>query len=467
MIDAQGGYLHRWNTWRSISVNREILSATLAVGGMTAVVHIATAARDIILAYQFGTTDVLDAFLIAILLPSVAISIVAGSFASAFIPTYISVQLLEGHEAAKRVYQSLMIGTLILLTGLVTVLALTAPVIVPFLGSGFSPEKLAFTRSLLLMLLPVLVLKGVAAVWTAVLNASERFSVAAGIPILTPAMTIALLLVMGHLWGIYSLVIGTVGGAFVETAVLVWHLRRLGIPIIPHWSGWSPPIAEVTRQYGPMLAGAFLMSSTLLVDQAMAAMLGPGSVSTLNFGSKVVSFLLAVAATGLGTAVLPHFSRMVAQSDWLGVRHTLRTYVRLILLTTVPLTLLCIYLSEWLVQVIFERGAFTMADTQVVSQVQAFLLLQIPLYLVGILIVRLVSALKANWVLMWGCVINFVVNVVLNYVLMQWLQVAGIALSTSLVYLVSVIYLSIMLERVLKQCEIQEAVQLKLAQMAG
>ena len=104
MIDAQGGYLHRWNTWRSISVNREILSATLAVGGMTAVVHIATAARDIILAYQFGTTDVLDAFLIAILLPSVAISIVAGSFASAFIPTYISVQLLEGHEAAKRVY---------------------------------------------------------------------------------------------------------------------------------------------------------------------------------------------------------------------------------------------------------------------------------------------------------------------------------------------------------------------------
>ena len=149
------------------------------------------------------------------------------------------------------------------------------------------------------------------------------------------------------------------------------------------------------------------------------------------------------------------------------MRHTLRTYVRLILLTTVPLTLLCIYLSEWLVQVIFERGAFTMADTQVVSQVQAFLLLQIPLYLVGILIVRLVSALKANWVLMWGCVINFVVNVVLNYVLMQWLQVAGIALSTSLVYLVSVIYLSIMLERVLKQCEIQEAVQLKLAQMAG
>lgn len=467
MIDARRGYLHRWNTWRRVSVNREVLSATVAVGGMTAVVHVATVAKDLIIAYQFGTTDVLDAFLIAVLLPSFAISIVAGSFASAFIPTYISLQLREGHEAAEQLYQSLMTWTLILLTGLAGVLALTAPVIVPLLGSGFPPEKLAFTRSLLLMLLPVLVLKGLATVWTAVLNAGERFSVAAGIPILTPAMTVALLLVMGHQWGIYALVVGTVCGAFVEMAVLVWHLRRLRIPIIPRWIGWSPAIAEVTRQYGPVVAGAFLMSSTALVDQAMAAMLGPGSVAALNYGGKAVSFVTVVGATALGTAVLPHFSRMVAQSDWLGVRHTLRTYVRLILITTVPLTLLCVYMSEWLVRVIFERGVFAMADTQVVSQVQAFLLLQIPLYLVGILIVRLVSALKANSILMWGCVINFMMNVVLNYVLMQWLQIAGIALSTSVVYLVSVAYLSVMLLRVLEQCEIQEAVQSRPAQVAG
>ena len=467
MIDAGRGYLHRWNTWRRVSVNREILSATVAVGGMTAIVHVATAAKDIIIAYQFGTSDVLDAFLIAVLLPSFAVSIVAGSFASAFIPAYISLQLREGREAAEELSQTLMTWTLIVLTGLVTVLALTAPVIVPFLGSGFSPEKLAFTGSLLLLLLPALLLKGLATVWTAVLNAGERFSVAAGIPILTPALTVALLLVMGHQWGIYTLVVGTLGGAFLETAVLVWHLRRLGIPITPRWSGWSPAIADVTRQYGPMVAGALLMSSTVLVDQAMAAMLGTGSVSTLNFGSKVLSFLLAVGATGLGTAVLPHFSRMVAQRDWIGVRHTLRTYVRLILLTTVPLTLLCVYHSEWLVRVIFERGAFTMADTHAVSQVQAFLLLQIPLYLVGILIVRLVSALKANWILMWGCVINFLVNVVLNYVLMQWLQVAGIALSTALVYLVSVIYLSVMLQGLLRQCEIQEAVASRPSHLAG
>ena len=158
---------------------------------------------------------------------------------------------------------------------------------------------------------------------------------------------------------------------------------------------------------------------------------------------------------------------MVAEKDWLGVRHTLRTYVRLILLTTVPLTLLFIYRSELLVRLIFEGGQFTVADTHEVSQVQIFLLLQIPSYLVGILIVQLVSALKANSILMWGCVINFMVNVILNYVLMRWLQVTGIALSTAVVYLVSVIYLAMMLQRELKQRELQEAFQPRQTQSAG
>ena len=83
MIDAQHGYLHRWNRWRRVSVNREILSATVAVGVLTAIVHVVTAAKDIIIAYQFGTADVLDAYLIAVLLPSSAVSIMAGSFAIA------------------------------------------------------------------------------------------------------------------------------------------------------------------------------------------------------------------------------------------------------------------------------------------------------------------------------------------------------------------------------------------------
>lgn len=467
MIHVLQSFLPRWKAWSTSSVNSQILVATIVVGALTFLVHVVTAVKELLTAYRFGTADELDAFLIAILLPSLAVVILAWAFPSAAIPIYMEVQSHEGREAAHRLYANILAGSIGFFMAATVLLALLAMPVLTLLASSFSQEKLALTRSLFFMVLPIVTIKGVATIWIAVLNADNRFVLAAIVPAITPLMTVVALLQVSSRFGIYAVVIGTVGGASLEAAILAWHLRRLDIPIIPRWNGWTPAMAQVARQYGSVVAGATLMSSTVLVDQAMAAMLGPGSVSALSYGGKVVSFALAVGATAVGTAVLPHFSRMVAAKDWQGVRHTVRTYVRLIILITVPVTVLAVLLSEPLVRMIFQRGAFTAADTVTVGQVQGFLLLQVPLYLIGILIVRLISSLKANSVLMWGCVINFGVNVVLNYVLMQWLQVAGIALSTAVVYLVSVIYLSVMLQRVLKQCEVQEAVQSRPAQIAG
>lgn len=202
-----------------------------------------------------------------------------------------------------------------------------------------------------------------------------------------------------------------------------------------------------------MVAGAFFMSSTSLVDQSMAAMLGAGSVSTLNYGGKVLTLILGIGSVSLGTAVFPHFSRMVAASDWAGIRHTLKTYTYLILLVTIPLTLILVFFSEPLVHLFFERGAFTSADTWRVSQVQALFLLQVPFYFLGILMVRLISSLKMNRILMQGAIINLFFKIIFNYFLMQRLGAAGIALSTTLMYVVSLIYFSLMVYRKIQVLE--------------
>jgi putative peptidoglycan lipid II flippase len=72
-----------------------------------------------------------------------------------------------------------------------------------------------------------------------------------------------------------------------------------------------------------------------------------------------------------------------------------------------------------------------------VARVQALFALQIPFYVLGIIGVRLLSATGGNRLLMWISIGNFVTNIVGNYVFMQFWGVAGIALSTSLVYVVS------------------------------
>jgi putative peptidoglycan lipid II flippase len=447
-----------WWKWRSsASINQQILLATLLVGGLTVLVHVATAGKELLIAYHFGTTDELDAFLIASLLPNLAVAVLGGSFSSAVLPFYIEIQQRDGRRAAYETYTNVLTVAIAILLMASTLFGLFIVPLLSVADIGFSPEKLRLTSWLFVLTLPTLLIKGITSIWSAVLNADNRFGSATFIPVVTPVMIIVALIEKGQEWGIYTLVIGALGGSLLEAILLAWRLSQLSIPVLPRWNGWTPVLSRVMCQYGSLVAGAVLMSSTTLVDQAMAATLGPGSVAALNYGGKVVSFTIAAGAMALGTAVLPHFSRMVAASDWSGLRHTLRTYVKWIAMATVPLTIAVIAFSEPLVRVMFQRGAFLAADTEVVSRVQAFLILQLPFYVTGILVVRLISSLKANFVLVWGCVLNFIVNVVLNYVLMQWLEVAGIALSTSVVYLVSLVYLSVMLFRILKRFESPQA----------
>lgn len=430
-----------WKTWRESSVNTRIFAAILTVGGLTVLVKLAAGAKELVVAYQFGTSDALDAFIMAFLLPAFVIELIGGSLNGAFIPTYIQVLQQEGQAAAQRLFSTVMASSIVLVVAAAVLLTLLIAYILPLLASGFNPDKLALTRRLYFVLLPALLCCGFAAIWSAILNAGDRFALAAVIPIVTPFLTVLLLLGLSNRGGILILAIGTVVGLALEAGLLGWGLKRQGMSLMPRWYGASPAVKQVFRQYAPAVTASFLMGSTALIAQSMAAMLGPGSVSALAYGSKATTLLLGIGSVAVSTAVLPHFSRMVAVGDSAGVRHTLKTYTRLILLVTLPLTVILIYYSEPLVRLVLQRGAFTQADTHVVSQVQAIYLLQVPLVVLSILFVRVISSLKATHLLLWGTVINLILSIVLNYIFLQWFQVVGVALAISLMYLVSTGYL--------------------------
>ena len=428
-----------------LTPGRKIFNAAASVAVCAAIAGLAATVKELAVARWFGRSDALDAFLIAYLLPSFLVNLIAGSFNAAMIPTFIEVREREGREAAQRLFSGVMVLSLVLLVAVALLVGALAPYFLPVLGSGFSPAKLMLTRHLLYALLPFIVFSGLAVVWTAVLNAGERFGLPALSAALTPLCIIAFLLLLGRAWGIYTLAAGTVTGVALQAVVLGWLLKLRGVRLQLGWYGWEASLRKVIGQYAPMLAGALLMGSTELVDQSMAAMLQPGSVAALNYARKIVSLFIVIGATPLGTAALPYFSQMVANQDWSGCRRTLKVYSQAIILITVPITAGLVLFSHPLIRIVFQRGAFTAVDTRVVSRVQALLSLQLPFYFLANLGVRLVSALKRNWVLMWIAGVNMVVNIVFNLILMRYLGVAGIALSTSFVYLVScaLVYVSI------------------------
>jgi len=423
------------------TTNRKIFRAATVIAICACVAKLTSTAKELVVANQFGRSDALDAFLIAFLLPSFVVNLVAGSFNAALIPTFIQVREREGHQAAQRLFSSVMIWSLSLLGGIAILLGLLAPYYLPLVGSGFSPDKLRLTRQLLYVLLPFVVLTGLVVNWGAVLNAGERFALPAISLMLTPVVIMVLLLLAGRRWGVFPLALGTVMGAVAEATFLGWTLKKRGVSLKAAWHGLDHNMRQVVAQYVPMVAAAFLMGSTSLIDQSMAAMLKPGSVAALNYGTKVISVVLAIGSSPLATAVLPYFSRMVAQQDWAGCRHTLKTYSALIFLVTVPITIGLVLFSHPLVRILFERGAFTGKDTAIVSSVLVMYSIQIPFYAGGMLLVRFLASLKRNYLLMYGAILSLTLDIILNLVLMKFLGVSGIALSTSIVHVASFLFL--------------------------
>lgn len=449
MIASLRTQLQRWSAPSEKTVNQRILSAAVVVGAITMAVKLAGAAKVAVMARFFGTGDEMDAFLVAFLLPSFVAEVLAASFSAALIPAFIEVRETEGVESAADLISSVLAWTVALLIVGTFILAALSHWIMVALGSGFSGAKLDLAQSLFLVLLPVFVLSGISATWRAVLNAGERFALPSFAPGMTPIATILLLMVVGRSWGAYSLALGAVIGTLIEVLLVGLTMKQLGYPLWPRRVAVDARLRLVGEQYAPLLAAAAISGGSVMVDQAMAAMLGAGSVSVLGYGIKITNVALVIGTTAISTAVLPHFSKMSARQNWQGVRRTLGAYLRGVLAVSVPAVLALAWFAEPVVRLLLERGEFTVADTGMVAEVQRYSLLQVPICMAGILVVRLISALRANSLLPQGAVLNLVANTILNLIFMRHWGVAGIALSTTIAHLLSYGYLFLRMRRIL------------------
>jgi putative peptidoglycan lipid II flippase len=441
------------NSWGGGSVNRRILSAATTVARLVILVKTASLAKEMLIARKFGASDALDAFYIALLLPSFLGAVIDTSFNAAFIPIYIEAREREDSTTANRLFSNISVFNIAVLALVAAILAGLQRWLLPIIGSGFGPQKLALARPLFFLFLISMSLVGLSALWRAALNAHDRFTLASIAPISNPIAIVILLMAVGHRWGIYALAAGSVLGTVGELAIVGCGLYLLGVPLMPRWYGVDSWTRQVLWQYAPTVTGALLMGGTTLVDPAMAAMLGSGSVSALNYAYKLPALVLNIGLSSLSIAILPSFSRLSAKENWREMRRVLLTYTGLLALVTIPVTGLLIVFSRPLVSIFFQGGAFTAADTTLVVHAQMMFCLEIPFYSVAILYVRAISSLKRNNLIMWGTSISVSANVALNILFMRLIGLPGIALSTSAVYALNCGYLSLMLFRALRQHE--------------
>jgi putative peptidoglycan lipid II flippase len=233
----------------------------------------------------------------------------------------------------------------------------------------------------------------------------------------------------------------TAAGTLLQCAALAWALGRMRANSSAQVGISEEGAAHGDLYYwgafraglGLMLLAQGLMSLTTVVDQFFAARLGTGSISTLGYASRVAALALSLFATAVSRASLPVFSQLVQSA--VDTRPLARRWA---LGSLAVGSLVCgagWLLARPITVLLFERQAFTAADSTAVAEVLSILLMQLPPYCAALVLVYWATARRQLHLILVATVCGLAVKILSAWFLMKTHGLNGLALSSVLMYL--------------------------------
>ena len=384
--------------------------------------------REMVISHQFGTGGDLDAYLAAFRLPDILFQIVAGgALASAFIPTFATYWAKGNEKGAWRLASAIINLVLVLTTALAILAALLAPWLVrTVVAPGFDPPRQVLTAELMRVMLITPAIFGVSGVIMGILNARRHFLLPALAPILYNLGIIAGAVILAPTMGVRGLAVGVVAGALGHLLIQVPGLVHYGMQYTPILGLRDAGVHEVGRLMLPRMVGLAAVQVNFLVNTILASGLVAGSLAALNYAWLLMLLPQGVFAQAVATAAFPTFSAQAAKGQRTALRSTLAATLRAVLYLAVPAAVGLIVLRVPLVQLVFERGAFTATSTQMVAWALALFALGLPAHSVVEITVRAFYAMHDTRTPVAVAIGAMVLNVVLSLAFIRLFAALGV-----------------------------------------
>ncbi|MCC0016000.1 MAG: murein biosynthesis integral membrane protein MurJ [Rhodobiaceae bacterium] len=410
------------------------------VGAATAASRILGFVRDMLMAAALGTGPVADAFFVAFRFPNLFRRLFAeGAFNSAFIPLFARRLEGEGEDAAKQFAQEALAALLLALLAVTAVAEIAMPALMFVLAPGFYTDPAKFDLAVMLtrICFPYLTFVSLLALFSGVLNANGRFAVAASAPTLLNVVfmiALAAVFAFGHAntpAAGYWLSGGVFIGGVVQLAAVVWELHRAGWLLQLRRPRYTEGVRRLLKLSIPAVIAGGITQINIVVG-TMIASLAAGSVSYLYYADRVYQLPLGIVGIAIGVVLLPDLARRLRGGDEEAASGQQNRAIEFAMVLTLPAAAALFVVSGPIIAGLFERGAFTGADTARTAPALAAFALGLP----GFVLIKVFSpgffAREDTRTPMWFAAINAGINIVLSLVLFPFLQHVGIAIATTL-----------------------------------
>ena len=433
------------NTREILSMN--LLRAAGTVSALTLLSRITGLIRENVTATLFGASPLTDAFFVAFRLPNLLRRMFAeGAFSQAFVP--LLAQARGDDSESERAEAATLIdrvATLLFwILVLVSILGVAgAPLLVLAMAGGLSRTPEAFDAAVLMTrwMFPYILLISMVALASGVLNTWRRFAVPAATPVLLNLSMIS----AG--WGlsshldppVLSLAAGVMLGGVLQLAIQIPALARLGL--LPKVrldlfralrdSMRDARVRKLLAQMAPATLAVSVAQISLIINTQIASRLAPGSVSWISYADRLMEFPTALLGVALGTVLLPTLSSAHAAGDHTRYAQLLDSGLRLTVIAALPAMVGMALLAEPLTALLFHYGRFEAHDvTMTARAVTAYAAGLVPLVAIKILAPGFYARQDIRTPVRIGIAV-LAATQVMNFVLVPWLDHAGLAAAIS------------------------------------
>lgn len=325
--------------------------------------------REIVLAYLFGTTREVEIFRVAFGLPSVFSDSLAVSFVAILIRILlVGEQLRPARALRNAAWATLAFACFVFLLGVITM-----PWQAMILAPGMTPDDQArlvvagqvcwLTFLFVVLSLPIRALMSARGrVWP---GAASQLMRSGGF------IMAAIALVFVFHWR--DIMAPAYAAAMGGATVLGVHIIALGtrdrkrfavsLSSLPRFRDLVPILSAI----GLVLVSQLFLSAGRLLDRAVASGMGEGMLAGLEYSYSLTMAVAAILATSANLTLAPRMGRAIRDTGALAGSHVV--HIILIVVAATAIGGVLAFVAEPITRLVFQRGAFDNAATELTSGV--------------------------------------------------------------------------------------------------
>lgn len=392
--------------------------------------------RDVMIASQFGVSKETDAFFLAVILPVLLFAPIAESLRTAIIPTYTSIQVEKGEEEARNFVSSIAICSSLCALTLVLVGSGFSTHLARILASATDENMQQLTEQLLLILFPIVIFTALSSVCSALIQLKGKPYLQTYAGLVNNLLVIGVFFLFMRQWGIYGLAIatvcGTVGMSILHLVTLYQMKYRFRFSFY-HKSQKSFFILAL-----PIMLGMSLEQISLFTDRYLASFLHEGTISAIFLANRLSVLPYSIVAFAIGLIIYPQITQSAIRNNLMEYQQIITKGILLCNFLSVPIMIFFFLNSDYIIRIVYGYGAFDERAQSITTQL-------LTIYSVGIIAMCLreilmkgLYALKETRVTLYISMLGVGLNILMSVVFVQYFQAQGLALATSISYLVQV-----------------------------